>query len=233
MKRIIKLLDSLGIKTKNIQLYAEAMTHNSYKNEAKVDYTYQRLEFLGDAIISKIISCYLYYLRMDEQEMTDIRKMLVNADTLKRASEDLNLIDYAFLGKGVDLEKGTKKIKEDLFESLIGAVYLDKGELQVYQILRKTLIKYLKENQLSQVIDYKSKLQELFNGRVATSKSNNLPYYQVIETDDKRFKATLYFNEIRLGSGIGSTKKEAEKNAAKEAYQKLAQPREYKKEKNN
>ncbi|MDE5553351.1 MAG: ribonuclease III [Malacoplasma sp.] len=224
MKRIIKLLDSLGIKTKNLQLYAEAMTHNSYKNEAKVSYTYQRLEFLGDAIISKIISCYLFYLKMNEHEMTDIRKMLVNADTLKRASDELNLINFAFLGKGINLEKDTRKIKEDLFESLIGAIYLDKGEIEVYKILKRTLIKYLKGNQLSHVIDYKSKLQELFQGKILNSKNAEIPYYQTIETDNKKFKTILYVNNVKLGTGFGATKKEAEKSAAKKAYQKFAYP---------
>lgn len=227
MKRIYKLLEKLDIKTNNIKLYAEAMTHNSYKNEAKIDYTYQRLEFLGDAIISKLVACYLYYQGFDEHQMTEIRKMLVSADTLKRASDELNLIDHAYLGRGIDLNKDTRKIKEDLYESLVGAIYVDKGEKVVYQnLLEKTLIRYWKENQLSKARDYKSLVQELFQSKISNnSKSSKTPYYETKEIENKRFKSTLFVGDVPLGYGYGDTKKDAEKKAAEQAYLKYAGPK--------
>lgn len=225
MKRIKDLLASLNIKSNNVQLYAEAMTHNSYSNERRVHYNYQRLEFLGDVIISKIISTYLFFQGLSEGEMTEFRKMLVNAETLVRASEELHLIDYAFVGNGLDLQHGTRKIKEDLFESLMGAIYLDKGEIEVYNILKKTLLKYFKGNQLQDVIDYKSKIQEIFQSKVTTVKNSKTPYYVTKEdVNNKGFTSTLFVGEVALGVGYGNTKKEAEKSAAKLAYEKFVNP---------
>lgn len=222
MYPIESLLRRLGIKTKNKHYYIEALTHNSYKNENRnINYTYQRLEFLGDVIISKIISCYLFYKKLDEQEMTEVRKMLVSSATLKRASDELDLINYAFLGKGVNIETDTAKIREDIFESLMGAIYLDLGEIKVYEILKSTLIKYYESNRLNNVIDYKSKIQEIFQSGIATDKKvkNKILYFHT-KLENKKFKSTLSFNNVIYGVGIGNTKHEADINAARMAYEK-------------
>lgn len=217
-QKIISLIKKLNIIAKDINLYFEAMTHNSYNNEHKLGFTYQRLEFLGDAIISKIISCYLFYLKYDEQKMTEIRKMIVSGKTLKRASEDLGLIQHAFLGKGINSLTDTCKIKEDLFESLIGAIYIDQGELKVFEILKQTIIKYYKDDDLHDNIDYKTKIQEIFQKNHTPTNKKNKIYYESKKRSDNSFETTLLFNNIKYGRGIGKTIKEAEMNAAKEAY---------------
>lgn len=223
------LLKNLGIKTNNVKLYAEALTHNSYNHEKKVGYTYQRLEFLGDAIISKLISCYLYENKeLNEQQMTDIRKNLVNAEILRKASDELNLINYAFVGNGVNKNNDTKKIKSDLFEAMIGAIYLDQGEHKAYEILQATIIKYYLLNDLINPIDYKTKIQELLHNVFSKAKLNHesscsqdikIPFYYRTELiDDKKFKASLIFCNKILSIGFGDSKKEAEKKAAQHAY---------------
>lgn len=222
---IIKLFQKLNIHTRNTRIYVEALTHNSYNNEKKVGYTYQKLEFLGDAIISKLISVYLYYQDKNEQEMTEERKNLVNSEIFRKASDELNLISYAFIGKGIDLEKDTKKIKTDIFEALAGALYVDKGEKEVWNLLQNTIIKYYKSDQLVNPIDYKSRIQELLQNNISNKKNKKSHvYYNTVEINNNSFEASLIYDDIVYGTGIGNTKKEAQKNAAKQAYEKFVNP---------
>lgn len=223
MNKIIELLNKLNIKTKRLGLYIEAMTHNSYNYERKTLANYQRLEFLGDAIVSKIVSCYLYFLDFDEKEMTEKRKILIKSETFLMASEELNLINYAFLGKGINLEKDTTKIKEDIFESLLGAIYLDQGEFKVYEILQKTIFKYFENNLIRDPIDYKTKMQELFQSKEFNQTKNVVINYDC-KNINKNFVCTLSANGKVYGVGEGKTKKEAERNAAKIAYLKHHNP---------
>ncbi|MDE5952824.1 MAG: hypothetical protein K2G48_01770 [Malacoplasma sp.] len=224
---ISKLLKKLGIKTNRIYLYAEALTHNSYNNEKKVGYTYQRLEFLGDAIISKLISVFLFNYKneknmlLNEQEMTEKRKNLVNSEIFKKASEELDLLSYAFIGKGIDLEKDTKKIKTDLFESIAGAIFIDKGEEEVLNFLKKTILKYFEKGEFDSA-DYKSLVQELFQSNISSGKKkkSGTPYYNNVELENGEFKSFLMHDDIVYGIGFGKTKKDAEKDAAKKTYEK-------------
>lgn len=223
--KIRDLLQKLNIKANNINLYVEAMTHNSYNNEHKLGFTYQRLEFLGDVIISKIVSCYLFYLKLDEQEMTELRKSIVNGKTLKRASDQLNLIENAFLGKGVNIKNDTNKIKEDLFESLMGAIYIDQGEKEVYNVLSKTILKYYNDGDLAETFDYKTKIQELFQKNMSETKDKSKIWYTKEDVDATTFKSTLCLGDIKYGTGFGKTRKEAENNAAKKTYEMFHQPK--------
>lgn len=225
---ITDLLKKLNLKTKNIKLYAEALTHNSYNNEKKVGYTYQRLEFLGDAVISKLISVFLYYQNQNEHEMTENRKKLVNTDIFRKASDELNLISYCFFGKGIDHNKDTKKVKTDIFEALSGAIFLDQGEIVLWEFLKKTIIKYYKnDNEIFNSVDYKSKIQEFLQSNIASNKKNkkNKIYYDNYKKEDKEFYVKFIFNDIVYGIGKGTTIKEAEKNAAKQAYEKFIFPK--------
>lgn len=224
-QKIISLIKKLNIVAKNIDLYVEAMTHNSYNNEHRLGFTYQRLEFLGDVVISKIISCYLYYSKLDENEMTEARKLIVGGKTLKKASDELGLLEHALLGKGVDRQLGTNKISEDLFESLMGAIYIDQGEVKVYEILKNTVIKYYETDSLNDNVDYKSKIQELFQKNSADFRAKNKICYKIDKLLDGQFKATLFFGDVKYGEGIGKTIKDAEKLAARESYSKYISPK--------
>lgn len=221
MKDINELLRKCGISSKNKNLYIEALTHGSYANESgNTKRNYQRLEILGDAIVQKIITEYFYkrYSNFSDVDINDVRKKLVQSNTMIKASNELELINYAFLGKGVNIEKDTKKIREDIFESFIGAVYLDQGEEKCSQILKRTLIKYFLNNELNEVTDYKSILQEILQANEGFKK--NKIQYKLISEKNNIFKMEVTFNEIRYGVGEGKTKKEAEQNAAKDAWNK-------------
>lgn len=208
------LFAQLKITPNKPALYLEALTHNSYKHEKNINYTYQRLEFLGDAIINKLISCYLFAnTALDEEQMTDIRKHLVSTDTLQKAAEDLKLLDYVFLGKGVNRKQDTQRIKADVFEALIGALYLDQGEKAALVLLQQTIIKYYCEGSLADTIDYKTKIQEWFQ------RGKDVFYYQTKPFEQNQFVATLFFQNQIFGIGYGTSKKKAEKAAAKQAYQ--------------
>ncbi|MCF0217980.1 MAG: ribonuclease III [Malacoplasma sp.] len=218
---IRNLLKQFDIFPKNYKYYVEALTHNSYNNEKKVGYTYQRLEFLGDALIQKLISVFLFKNQnLDEQQMTEIRKNLVKTETFRKASEELNLINYAFIGKGINLEKDTLKIKCDLFESIAGAIFLDLGEDAVFKFLENTILKYYYNNELVDPIDYKSRIQELFQSNISSRLKKAHICYQTVELEDGSFKAVLHFDNIVYGTGSGKTKKDAQKAAAKMAYEK-------------
>lgn len=223
-QKILSLLKKLNIIANNKNIFVEAMTHNSYNNEHKLGFTYQRLEFLGDVIISKIVSCYLFYLKFDEKKMTEIRKAIVNGITLKKASDELGLIEHAFLGRGVDVRNETNKIREDLFESLMGAIYLDQGEAKVYEILKQTIIKYYHDDDLKDTFDYKTKIQELLQKNISSSKENGKIHYTKEDNGDGTFKSSLFFGGINYGTGYGRTRKQAENEAAKIAYEKFANP---------
>lgn len=223
---IQELLKKLDIETKNPKIYIEALTHNSYNNENKVGYTYQKLEFLGDVVISKLVSVFLYYQDKNESEMTELRKKLVNTDIFRNESEKLGLLNYAYIGNGVDLEKDTRKIKTDLFESIAGAIYIDKGEKFVWEYLKKSIMQHFYDGSIDSITDYKTRVQELLHQKVLNNKKNSKGniFYNTIELEDKTFKATLTYNEITYGEGFGTTKKEAQTNAAKDAYLKFVVP---------
>ncbi|MEG0124089.1 MAG: ribonuclease III [Malacoplasma sp.] len=217
---IKELLSKLNIVTNKYDIYIEALTHTSYSNENKSERNYERLEFLGDAIISKIISCYLYHQDFDEQEMTENRQVLVRSKTLIMASNELKLIDYALLGNGIKIETDTNNIREDIFESFIGAVYLDIGEVKVFEILKNTIIKYFENNEIADTIDYKTRVQEWLQSKTSKNNKNSTIQYKCSSTKEHPFECSLVFNNITYGFGFGETKREAEKQAAKEAYEK-------------
>ncbi|MDE6082829.1 MAG: hypothetical protein K2F52_03025 [Malacoplasma sp.] len=182
---------------------------------------------MGDAIISKLISVFLFNHKktdgkfLNEQEMTETRKKLVNSEIFKKASEELDLLAYAFIGKGIDLDKDTKKIKTDLFESIAGAIFIDKGEQEVFNFLEKTILKYFHSGEFD-LIDYKSLVQELLQSNISSGKKkkSGAPHYNNFELDNGTFKSCLVHDDIVYGIGYGKTKKDAEKDAAKKTYEK-------------
>jgi ribonuclease III len=127
-----EFLAQFGIKMKNRRYYDEALTHNSYANEQHLDYTYQRLEFLGDAILQKYISLYFFlnYPKLSEGQLTKSRSNAVREESLAAVSRSIHLGSYIRLGQGELNTKGYGKdsILSDVFESLTAAIYLDLGE---------------------------------------------------------------------------------------------------------
>ena len=221
MHRLEKIL-GYEIHASKYDLYKEAFIHNSYQNEHKLKNNYQRLEFIGDSILNLAVVLYLFkkYKDKDEGELTQLKIMAVNQKTLYKATKELGLQDLILLGKGEEKTEGRAKetILSDIFESLIGAMYIDKNNMAVInEFLKKTIYKYIDEDDFEDMHDYKTELQEFLQTQEGTSIS-----YKVVREHNKKFYVKVYNNEIELGDGVAGTKKEAEKLAAKEALSKCS-----------
>lgn len=221
MKMDIKeLLNKLKIKTKNEKLYETAFTHTSYANEQKLE-SYERLEYLGDAILELVMSEYLYKnTKYAEGEMTKLRSHYVCENALFEYSLKLKFNEYLKLGKGEEENGGKfrKAIVADIFEAFIGALYLDKGIDVVKEFINKSVIPFIENNELDFFSDYKSKLQEF----VQTDK-RSLEYIVLNEegpAHNKTFTVVVKIDDIIYGKGIAKSKKEAEQEAAKDALRK-------------
>lgn len=208
----------LGTNPKHLSLYVEALTHRSFSNENKLNYSYQRLEYLGDSVLNYLVADYLYnkYKNKTEGELTVARKQMVQAKAEVYAAKRLNLQNFVLLGKGLTNSKNLDKILEDCFEALVGAIYLDLGLETVKKLLRKTLFLYENQALLEDALDYKTLVQEAL---VKHNTKNAM--YHVKQIDKDTFVAKLVANGITYGQGKGHNKKTAQVLAAKDAYKKL------------
>ena len=220
---IMKLLEKYNIKTNNKEIYDTAFSHSSYCNENNIKEDYQRLEFLGDKVLDLIISDYLYHqTNFEEGKMTKIRSMYVCENALYEYALLLDFPLYVKVGKGEEQSGGKKRkaILADMFESFLGAVYLDQGYLKAKEIVYDVVIPFIQKTPEIFFMDYKSKLQEL----VQTDKKS-VDYILVKEegpSHDRTFTINVVVEGIVLGTGIAKTKKDAEQAAAKEALDKQA-----------
>ncbi|MDD3453139.1 MAG: ribonuclease III [Bacilli bacterium] len=219
----MEILEKLNIQTNNIDIYEQAFTHTSYVNENNT-ISYERLEFLGDAILELIVSEYLYLnTDYDEGVMTKIRAHYVCENALYEYSINFKLNEYLKLGNG-EAESGgkfRKAIVADIFEAFIGALFLDQGINKAKEFIYLSVIPYIKENKLDFFGDYKSKLQEL----VQTDK-RSLEYDIISEegpAHNKTFKAIVKIDDVIYGTGEAHSKKAAEQEAAKNALDKSVQ----------
>lgn len=212
----MQLLKGLNIKPKDISLYETAFTHTSYSNEHSNCESYERLEFLGDAVLELIISDYLYNEKhLEEGTMTKMRSSYVCEEACATYSNDLGFDKYIRLGSG---ENGASvTILADVFESFIGATYLDQGFDFTSKLVLKVITKYINKG-VDFLHDYKSELQEL----VQTVKKSVI--YEVIDekgpAHDKVFTCQVKVDDIIMGVGTGTSKKSAEQQAAKVALSK-------------
>ena len=216
----MKLLDDLGIVPNKESLYERAMTHTSYANEMHT-ISYERLEYLGDAVLELIMSEYLYKnTEYEEGMMTKLRSHYVCENALYEYSLRLNLNEYLLLGKG-EAESGgkyRKAIVADIFEAFIGALFLDKGLDEVKKFIYKHIIPLIEKKEIDFFSDYKSVLQEY----VQTDK-RSLEYTVINEegpAHNKVFTVEVKIDGILYGTGTAHSKKEAEQEAAKDALKK-------------
>ena len=214
------LLNKLEIPYKNIKLYEKALTHTSYANEHGVT-SYERLEYLGDEVVEIIISDYLYKnTEYEEGKMTKYRSHYVCENANYEYSTRLGLNEYLKLGHGEEERGGKyrKPIVADIFESFVGAMYLDLGFDEVKKFLYKHVIPLIEDKSIEFFDDYKSVLQEL----VQTDKKS-LEYVIVDEqgpAHDKTFSVEVKIDNIVYGKGTAHSKKEAEQIAAHDALKK-------------
>ena len=199
------------------------MVHSSYANEHRAKADYERLEFLGDSVVDLVIADYLYSCENeDEGEMTKVRASYVCENALYEYATNLGLNRYIKVGHGEEKEGGKykKAIVADIFEALMGAIYLDLGYATARRTVLNIIVPYIEDPNVTFFSDYKSSLQEY----VQTTQQSLI--YDLVSEDgpahDRTFTVEVRIDDIVYGTGVGSTKKEAEQEAAKVALNKLA-----------
>ena len=217
---IIEFEGKIGYTFKNKDLIIQAFTHSSQVNEQKINKKpdYERLEFLGDAVLEMISSAFLYktYPDKKEGEMSKIRASLVCEPALAYCSEQLELKKYIQLGKGEEATGGRNKesIIADVMEAVIGALYLDGGIEESKRFIDNYVL--TNADSMQMFSDSKSILQELAQGE----NLGNIRYEICGESGpehDKIFEVRVYVGDKNLGEGTGKTKKAAEQKAASQA----------------
>ena len=226
-KKAELLENKIGYTFKNKETLTEALTHSSYSNESKSKgikiECNERLEFLGDSVLSIIVSSYLFehYRNKQEGDLTKIRASVVCEKALAKFAGEISLGDYIRLGHGEALNNGRKRasILADAFEALLAAIYVDSGESfdTVSAFLLPFIVKEIDEIKKSGVfVDYKTTLQQI----VQQVEGERLEYILVKESgpDHKKvFEVEARLNSNVIGHGSAGSKREAEQLAAKEA----------------
>ncbi|EKV56719.1 ribonuclease III [Brachyspira hampsonii 30446] len=217
---------AINYEFRNKAYLLEAITHRTYANESKKKMKYnQRLEFLGDSVLSLVISDYLFkkYNSSKEGLLSKVKSSLVSQKSLADISKELKLGDFLLLGHGEEASGGRYRdnMLEDLFEAIVGAIYLDSGITSAYKFVMRSYKERLSNLDIENFDkDYKTIFQELIQKKHKTS-----PIYKSCEFHDENnndmFKAEVYVNDKTFALGIGKSKKEAETNAAKKALDKI------------
>lgn len=211
----MQILKELSIEPSDIHLYELAFIHESYSNENEIDECYERLEFLGDAVLDLVVSEYLYYTdsELNEGQLTRMRANYVCKQALYTYSMELGLEQYIKLGAGAELSRREiDSVISDVFESFTGALYLDLGLEAVEEFLAKIVIPHIENHDIF-FYDYKSELKQLCDH------NGSELIYELIkeegEPHNKTFTMAAVINGVKYGEGSGGSKKEAEQNAAR------------------
>jgi ribonuclease-3 len=215
---------ALGVRFRDRSLRQLALTHRSYAFEHDQTTNNERLEFLGDAVLGIVVTdmAYREFPELPEGELAKLRAAMVNMTALADVARALDVGRFLLLGRGEQLSGGADKtsILADALEALFGAIYLDRGldaaRKVIHRLFRPRMIAYVRGEGER---DYKTILQEL-----ASAEVRSLPEYRISERGpdhQKEFTATVAFGGREWGSGTGRSKKEAEQQAAREAYVRL------------
>ncbi len=214
--RFKELENIIGYKFNNIDLLITALTHTSYANERKINKisSYERCEFLGDAILEFIVSDYLYenYPKKSEGELTKLRASLVCEFTLSKIAKELKFGKFVLLSKGEDLTGGRNRnsILCDLFEAVLGSIYLDGGFDEAKKFVCRLLLNDIETHAL--FYDAKSTLQEMMQ------KEGKELSYKLIEekgpVQNKTFISAVLNNNKHTATGEGASRKASEQAAA-------------------
>lgn len=213
------LEEKIGYKFNDRSLMIEALTHSSYANEKGNIMCNERMEFLGDAVLSIVSAEYLYkkFPDVPEGKLSKIRSSLVCTQSLSGFAREIKLGSYLLLGKGESASGGYDRdsILENAFEALIASIYLDGGMEPAKLFILRFLARDI-ENHIVSFKDYKTTLQEI----IQQNPDETLNYVLVGESGpdhDKRFEVEVHLNSNVIGRGVGRSKKQAEQEAAKEA----------------
>lgn len=219
-----ELQKSINYKFKDESLLIEALTHSSYANEQKGKNIKcnERLEFLGDSVLSIVVSDYIYKNcpELTEGDLTKLRASLVCEESLYKFAKKINLGSYLILSKGEHHNNGSKRpsILSDAFEALIAAIYLDSDRETAADFILGFIIPELKNHKKRPAKDYKTTLQEI----IQKNPGETLKYVLVGESGpdhEKHFVVEVHLNSNVIGKGGGKNKKQAEQQAAREALE--------------
>jgi len=217
---------ALGYEFRSNEIAELALTHRSYAAEHELDVSYERLEFLGDAVLQLAVTRYLYdtYGGLAEGELAKIRAAVVNQKMLAGIARTLGIGAEIRLGQGEEMSGGRDKdsILADVVEALLGAVYLDGGYPPAERFVLKHWVPFIEDRAAAPGRrDYKTRLQEVLAQRGLQ------PRYEIGESGPdhaKMFSATLWVGDEVLGRGQGSSKKRAEQDAARDATRRFESP---------
>ena len=213
-------------KFKNAKLLRQAFVHRSFLNESKEKVeSNERLEFLGDSILSFVVSDHLFktYPDFDEGILTNLRSLVVNTKSLASSAKELEFGKYLLLSHGEEESKGreNESILANTFESFIGSLFIDQGLDPVTKFIQDTIIPKIGDYVKKKVFkDPKSLLQEYVQSKKQTS-----PLYKVLQEEGpahaKKFTIGVFINDEQLGAGVGRSKQDAEESAAEQALEKI------------
>lgn len=230
IKPLSELEKSLGVEYKDKGLLEKALTHRSYLNEARERReSNERLEFLGDSILSFLVSKHLFgtYTDLPEGELTNLRSSIVRTTTLATIAKQLDLGSYLFLSKGEEEGGGrnNSSLLADGFESIVGSMFLDRGIEVVEPFISRLLLPLLPDIISNRsYIDFKSELQEKVQELQHIS-----PLYKVLKEEGpdhaKQFTVGVFIQQENLGTGQGKSKQEAEQDAARVALENFPKTR--------
>lgn len=217
----------VNIKPKNLSLYEMAFTHKSYNFDAGTSHKdYERLEFMGDSIVGFVVAdlCFTLHPELSQGDMTKLRSSLVQAAALKKLAVKYHMNKYVKVGKSlqnIDI-LDMPHLLEDIFEAVMGAIYLDQGLTVAYGVIKNIFYGNVKTFSIKDDFhDYKSKLQE-----ETQSETRNALEYKIVNENgpahSRIFEIEVVLNGIVLGKGSGKSKKDAEQMAAKDALSKKA-----------
>ena len=218
------LQNTLGVTFKNVSLLEQSLIHRSYLNETSAELSSnERLEFLGDALIGLVVAEDLYrrFPELQEGNLTKLRAAVVCRDSLAEVARSLDLGNYLYLGRGEEQGDGRKRERNlaCAFEALIGAVLLDNGYEVTRDLVLKSLAKLIEQavEQLNEM-DYKSNLQEIVQAQHQLT-----PKYRVVNMTgpdhEKEFTVEVVAGDRVIGLGLGKSKQQAEKDAARVALE--------------
>lgn len=223
---LVTLEASLKIKFKNTKLLENAFIHRSFLNEHKKfkGDSNERLEFLGDSVLSLVVSKFLFenLPKSAEGHLTQQRAALVRTETLAKLARNLKLGGYLFLSRGEEESGGrkSKSILANTFEALVGAIFLDQGTETTEAFIKKTILDNWQNLADESVSDNKSHLQEILQRKYHKS-----PTYKVLSTwgpdHDRTFDVGVYLENRKLGQGSGKNKQTAAQEAASNVLTRL------------
>jgi ribonuclease-3 len=219
-----KLQNIIEYEFNNLEVLVVALTHKSYLSDFGTQScnNNERMEFLGDSILSMVVAeaLYIRYSLESEGKLSQLKAQIISATNLSAWAKKIDLGNYVFLGKsGNTIEaRQRESLLCDVFEALVGAIYLDGG----FENVKKFILKFLDHQKEVLITDYKSRLQE-----IVQSVYKDIPEYKILKEfgpdHSKRFKAVVYINNKLFGAGVGSSKKEAHQSAAKKAIKNINQ----------